>query len=184
MEHITLACDNGFVDLFFRMVDSKKELYISCDGAEIPFYQYCINCWNTIMEKHNGKGKSVSPDEIAIEFAIEIEKVTSLLPKSVCLTNPIARVIRNEMADISIAFLKTCGKLMEKQSKRIGAEGVYPVAYSLQKDKLLCIHCLEIPKKKLFCSRCKRTCYCSAECQKSDWKNHKKICCNPARDEA
>lgn len=28
------------------------------------------------------------------------------------------------------------------------------------------------------CSRCKSTWYCSTECQKQDWKNHKKIACN------
>mgnify|MGYP003386026956 FL=1 len=26
------------------------------------------------------------------------------------------------------------------------------------------------------CSVCKKICYCSAECQKKDWKSHKKVC--------
>lgn len=184
MEHINVYCDGGKIELFFRMTNSKKELYISCDGIETLFKQYCLNVWNDIMKRRQEKGESVMAEKVAVEFSSEIYKVISLIPESVCLTNPSARALRNGIADTSISFLELCGKLMDKQKKRKGANGVYPVAYNCEKDKVLCIHCFEIPKKKLFCSKCKRTCYCSAECQKSDWKNHKKICCYPAGDEA
>lgn len=38
----------------------------------------------------------------------------------------------------------------------------------------LCNKCAEV--SKLRCSKCKNVKYCSTECQKADWKNHKKKC--------
>jgi hypothetical protein len=35
---------------------------------------------------------------------------------------------------------------------------------------------LDLPGKLLKCSRCESGLYCSKECQKSDWKRHKKVC--------
>lgn len=42
-----------------------------------------------------------------------------------------------------------------------------------------CRHCIKTDFKfnLLFCSRCNQTCYCSKECQKADWANHKPLCC-------
>lgn len=39
-----------------------------------------------------------------------------------------------------------------------------------------CAHCSERGKKFKYCSKCKICYYCSLECQKKDWKIHKKIC--------
>lgn len=46
----------------------------------------------------------------------------------------------------------------------------------LSADFFTCILCGKVPPKPLRCSRCRLTYYCSKECQKSDWKNHKKNC--------
>lgn len=47
----------------------------------------------------------------------------------------------------------------------------------------LCNTCAEMLKEKLkVCSKCKTTHYCSAECQKADWKTHKLTCGNPSAD--
>jgi hypothetical protein len=35
---------------------------------------------------------------------------------------------------------------------------------------------LDLPGKLSKCSRCESGLYCSKECQKSDWKRHKKVC--------
>lgn len=44
------------------------------------------------------------------------------------------------------------------------------------KPALLCGVCKkEFPELKR-CSQCKRTYYCSSECQKADWKSHKSVC--------
>jgi len=42
-----------------------------------------------------------------------------------------------------------------------------------------CDVCSSLPAKP--CARCKRTFYCSSECQKSAWKKHKKTCKAPTR---
>jgi hypothetical protein len=47
----------------------------------------------------------------------------------------------------------------------------------VQKIPNECSVCGEKEKKLMSCSRCKKTKYCSVECQKKDWKEHKK-CCN------
>jgi len=42
-------------------------------------------------------------------------------------------------------------------------------------DKSRCRVCLKEPAKK--CAACKDVSYCSKECQKFDWKEHKEVCC-------
>ena len=45
-------------------------------------------------------------------------------------------------------------------------------------DFPVCANCeaVEIDTKFQICGRCKITCYCSRECQKAQWKEHKKVC--------
>lgn len=43
-------------------------------------------------------------------------------------------------------------------------------------NPLFCSNCGDTEKELLKCSICKLTRYCSIECQKANWKNHKLIC--------
>lgn len=49
-----------------------------------------------------------------------------------------------------------------------------PDVEALLQDKSRCVVCLKRPAQK--CARCMNACYCSKECQKTDWKYHKKTC--------
>lgn len=48
--------------------------------------------------------------------------------------------------------------------------------YIFKNKEKWCYYCCKINLKPLRCSRCKEVYYCSVECQKNDFKNHKKIC--------
>lgn len=48
----------------------------------------------------------------------------------------------------------------------------------------LCFHCGKDETTSKRCSRCKVVVYCSAECQKKDWKRHKKGECLPRVENA
>ncbi|KAF2103677.1 hypothetical protein NA57DRAFT_69890 [Rhizodiscina lignyota] len=39
-----------------------------------------------------------------------------------------------------------------------------------------CWKCTEVKEKLLVCIKCKRAAYCGKDCQKGDWKHHKKFC--------
>jgi hypothetical protein len=64
------------------------------------------------------------------------------------LSAPTFRLNNNH--DRNLKACKTCGKLKAELSKE--------------------------EKKLKTCGKCKRVAYCSKECQKKDWKGHKKNC--------
>jgi len=47
--------------------------------------------------------------------------------------------------------------------------------------KKVCVKCFIETEDMLICSICKITTYCSAECQRKDWKNHKTFCSAPKK---
>ena len=63
-----------------------------------------------------------------------------------------------------------------------------PANYSSgSKQTLFCAKCSKIATERLplkKCSACKTTRYCSQECQKADWKNHKSVCKTSASEYA
>ena len=54
------------------------------------------------------------------------------------------------------------------EEPNFGDDDIFPMNGS-------CANCYQSPKKSFFkCTSCKLTRYCSKECQKADWKLHKK----------
>ncbi len=51
-----------------------------------------------------------------------------------------------------------------------------PGSWKRERALEICAHCKEEKKKMKKCARCQVVYYCSRECQKKDWKNHKKCC--------
>ena len=45
-----------------------------------------------------------------------------------------------------------------------------------ENSKNICNFCLQWMKNPLMCSRCRCRRYCSPECQKKEWKDHKRYC--------
>ncbi|KAJ7634714.1 hypothetical protein FB45DRAFT_1025645 [Roridomyces roridus] len=54
-----------------------------------------------------------------------------------------------------------------------------PLSAELGTNRYTCVACYKPePKGQKFlkCGACRKTAYCSKECQREDWKNHKKVC--------
>jgi hypothetical protein len=45
----------------------------------------------------------------------------------------------------------------------------------------VCSYCHQTPNKAYSCAKCRSSYYCSNECQKADWTEHKKLC-KPAQE--
>mgnify|MGYP001224649065 CR=1 FL=1 len=52
------------------------------------------------------------------------------------------------------------------------------ILFILNNPTKWCYNCCKINISALRCSKCKQVYYCSIECQKKDYKNHKKLCNN------
>ena len=66
------------------------------------------------------------------------------------------------------AIMKLAKKAIMKQ------ESNYETEKAIMND--ICSACGKIEGEKKRCGRCNKTKYCSKECQKQDWKEHKKVC--------
>ncbi len=69
----------------------------------------------------------------------------------------------------AVPFIDSIGADLMNASRGSGRDG--------QKDKNSCVKCFGPGKPKLLvCGACKNASYCSASCQKADWKVHKQVC--------
>jgi ankyrin repeat protein len=86
----------------------------------------------------------------------------------------------------AVKLLRKLGADMNKESVEYGTpldqavqQGHYTVAEKLIRYTSQCACCQKqatATVKLLACSRCKKTFYCSSQCQKQDWKQHKQTC--------
>jgi len=109
----------------------------------------------------------------------EIRKVLRLTPKYVSST-PFSTLLRKHLpkqfVDEEIYGTYNTACTFIKHMKYDKAE-LTEVEDVLKKPTHKCDVCSSLGAKP--CARCKRTFYCSAECQKSAWKKHKKTCKAP-----
>jgi len=109
----------------------------------------------------------------------EIVKVLRLTPKYISST-PFPTVLRQHLPkqfvdeEIFGTYNTACSFI--KHMKYDKAE-LLKVEDVLKKPARKCDVCSSLPAKP--CARCKRTFYCSTECQKSAWKKHEKTCKAP-----
>jgi len=114
----------------------------------------------------------------------EIINVLSLTPTHFSST-PYPTLLRQHLpkqfVDSSIFGTYNTACTFIKHMKYDKAE-LLKVEEVLKKPARKCDVCNSTPAKP--CARCKRTFYCSAECQKTAWKKHKKVCKAPTRNAA
>eukprot|EP00942_MAST-04A_sp_MAST-4A-sp1_P004071 g4071.t1 len=117
--------------------------------------------------------------------------------KSLCQLKPPAenlstiaalKVDQNIMKDIQVLdevtdfFVNEIQKIYLEPEECIYPKQKYNTSGLPPKFMSRCLNCAKVcPKfpKPLRCSRCRKATYCSKECQKSNWKQHKKVCLTP-----
>lgn len=76
------------------------------------------------------------------------------------------RHVEEDYLNIDLFCSKQCKKLVATTYKN----------QNIQKPTTMCKVCLKTGKDVKRCGRCQRVYYCSRECQKSDWSEHKVDC--------
>ena len=69
-----------------------------------------------------------------------------------------------------------CGEIKSKMLQESKSVPIQKTEESSNSRPLFCAGCLVGNCNLKFCSRCESVFYCSVECQKKDWKNHKPQC--------
>lgn len=90
---------------------------------------------------------------------------------------------RNQNGQLALELINPTSALFEyfvdlayacpSKSSRVGKSGIQ-MSGQRQVKSPVCAVCTKAASK--FCSKCKQVYYCSADCQKSDWQIHKKLC--------
>ena len=77
----------------------------------------------------------------------------------------------DEITNTVYTLCITCAKSYNKSAKKIlkDEKGIGIRTYA-------CVFCLKMYSKTKVCSKCKVSRYCSKNCQKADWKDHKNYC--------
>jgi hypothetical protein len=81
-----------------------------------------------------------------------------------------------ELKRWSIKQIKEFDTLPEDQRQCLFETLIKKLTKPIMKNQCFCCGKQEIKLQK--CGKCEIVYYCSRECQKNDWKNHKKDCCH------
>lgn len=189
--HVKKRCEDFFHTFFIGFVDNGENKVESCfnegikatgesdiweDAAKLKqVVRYCVAVGAQLVLGENDLRNASIHASLAYYFeqyiATHLEKTKSSmdLPK-LC-----------EM----IKFKSDSRTLLSFFRKRIPCKCLdekYKEFKSVIKTRCCCNSKCSLPgskverNKTLYCSRCNQVCYCSRECQKADWKEHKEYC--------
>jgi hypothetical protein len=165
---------------YFQMnpVVDYEELYMVGGMNTCLFKDYSNDLWNEIMKSRMESGKSIQPDDVVDEFYAGILVVKTNVPQSTPLGVKIIKEINKIVTNQLEFIIKMCEKQRKMKKSDVVSGGMYSVTCSSNGDTMeqVCRVCGQRQGKLKRCSLCHVTCYCSAECQKKDWKEHKVVC--------
>jgi hypothetical protein len=157
-----------------------EELYMVYGLETVMFKAFQITVWNDMMKSRMESGKSIQPDDVVVEYYDIIADIKNHVPRSTPLGVKIIKEINKVVTNHLNFIMKMCNKQTKNLEKanQVSKGGIYAVTYSAYGDNVeqVCMVCEKRQGKLKRCSVCHVTCYCSAECQKKDWKEHKLVC--------
>ena len=157
-----------------------EELHLSCDGNIMLFKEFQQTLWNKTMMRRMDSGESLDPDDVVVEYYEILKNFKKYIPPAGDLRVKIIKEINKVIANQLEFVIKMCEKQTKnfKKENKVSGGGVYVVTASNNGDTIeqVCMVCGDRQGKLKRCSACGVTCYCSAECQKKDWKEHKLVC--------
>jgi len=166
------------ISFYFKLnpITNSEELYLTADSYTISFKEYSNDAWNTAMKRRMESGESLHPDDVVGEYYASIIELRKVVLKE----TTIGKKIILEINKVTTAHLEFVMKMCEKQSKlkktnQVLKGSVYSVNVNNNMEQV-CMVCGKRQGKLKRCGGCNLTCYCSAECQRTDWKEHKLVC--------
>jgi len=180
--------DDELVREVLKYINSALLLHVACNSQ--VYSESLVFLALRMIHRHPLSLVAKSPDgSTALQFAenprwqtcSEIRNVFRLTPKYISSTpfpTLLLQSLPSKHHEIYGPYNTVCQFI--KHMKYDKAELVEIEA--ILKPARKCDVCSSLPSKP--CARCKNTFYCSAECQKSAWKKHKKTCKAPTRPPA
>lgn len=172
---------------------------VEYNGLEGKLGGYLCDTGRREVLLNNGKSLALKPQNIFVKQGEDVEKC--IFDESRNIVNDQDRVGMISLHEVYMSTrVDVAQHLTEKHNVSIdlkdrGGQSVRTMAYnqaglvsdmtrlirkygtkqSRNKDRT-CYYCGKYDVNVSKCSRCKEVTYCSSECQRADWKEHKKIC--------